>query len=159
MLYRGGFDRYRDTLRFCLANNLGGYFQGYLCGHVWSELDGEIADFSCADWVEESADNAMYEFDQAKLGRIEWDTEPPAFVWQSARSLMTRWKPHGEPKLGDIWYSRWGSALPPPDYSRHNEVVEMAMPYIERFVQELKIRERITTFRQSFVLEDFAAAA
>ena len=43
----------RDTLRFCLPDNRGGYLHtgndAHLIGHVWVEVGDEIADFSVGD--------------------------------------------------------------------------------------------------------------
>jgi hypothetical protein len=53
MLYRCGPHRRRDTLRFCLPDNRGGYLHtgndAHLIGHVWVEVGDEIADFSVGD--------------------------------------------------------------------------------------------------------------
>src|ERR1700733_3226769 len=54
MLYRAGSHRVRDTLRFSMDTNQGGYIHGALCGHVWNEADGDIIDFSAGDWVDEA---------------------------------------------------------------------------------------------------------
>ena len=58
MLYRVGPHRRRDTIRFCLPDNRGGYLAlmdstSYLIGHVWNEIGGEIGDFSAGDWQAE----------------------------------------------------------------------------------------------------------
>jgi len=149
MLYRAGHDPMRDTIRFCLMNQMGGYLHGKLVGHVWNEIDAEIADFSSGDWVNESTGCAINDLGDTKYGLVEWhvDATPPPFIWQSARSLKSEWKPHGVPKLGHIWYSGWvGNRL--PDYTSHDGVIAKAMPHITAWIKELQLHERIAAFRE-----------
>jgi len=156
MLYRAGYDPMRDTLRFCLPkNNLGGYLNDHLVGHIWNEIDGEIADFSCGDWVAEAITQAQTDLFGHKLGFVEWESEaiPDEFLWQPARPLKSAWKTHGEPKLGRIWYTGWDRRRS-PDFTRDDGVIEMATPSIENYIEELRIRERIADFRADVELED-----
>ena len=55
MLYRAGAEPIRDTMAYCHHNNVGRLIDGGLCGHVWNELDGDIIDFSCGEWLGEAA--------------------------------------------------------------------------------------------------------
>ena len=70
--------RRRDTLRFLMPGNYGGYLHtgndAYLLGHVWVEVGDEIADFSVGDWQPETDviyQNTVDPADRA-LGPIEW---------------------------------------------------------------------------------------
>ena len=43
LIFRAGFHRERDVIRFALSNNLGGYHpDGWLCGHVWCSRNSRI---------------------------------------------------------------------------------------------------------------------
>jgi hypothetical protein len=158
LMYRAGFHRERDVLRFALPNNRGGYHpDGWLCGHVWHQLDGEIIDFSSGDWVKESYDLALNDLGASDLGFVEWEVEPPEYIWQSARSLTAKWKPHGVPRLGDAWYCGWGSSRSPADcLSLHQRYVTATLPHVENLILETKLCERIKMFRQESALEDAA---
>jgi hypothetical protein len=110
MLYRVGPHRRRDTIRFCLPGNHGGYLApmdsaSYLIGHAWNEIGGETADFSAGDWQAET--DRMYasgtNLDDLRLGPVEWSLSPPEFIWQPIGSLKAGWRPCGEPALGQIW--------------------------------------------------------
>jgi hypothetical protein len=149
LMYRAGFHRERDVIRFALPNNLGGYHpDGWLCGHVWHQLDGEIIDFSSGDWVAESEALALADLGASDLGFVEWEVEPPSYIWQSARSLTAKWKAHGVPQLGDAWYCGWGSRRPPADYLSHEvRMVTATLPYVENLILETKLCERIAEFR------------
>jgi hypothetical protein len=45
MLFRAGPHPIRDTLRFALPNNRGGFYQGAVIGHVWNECEHDLIDF------------------------------------------------------------------------------------------------------------------
>jgi hypothetical protein len=148
MLYRCGPHRRRDTLRFCLPDNRGGYLHtgndAYLIGHVWVEVGDEIADFSVGDWQAEADliyENTVDPADRA-LGPIEWWVSPPQFIWQSAASLKTGWRAYGEPMIGQSWYGAW-SPCRMPDFASFDLVVSDAAPLIALLVGELHLRERI----------------
>jgi hypothetical protein len=151
MLYTVGPHRRRDTIRFCLPNNRGGYLPmnstGYLIGHVWSEISGEIADFSAGDWPAET--DRMYasgtNLYDLRLGPIEWHVSPPGFIWQSTESLKAGWRSYGEPALGRIWYGPWSSPAM-PDFAAYDQVVDFAIPVIADLVYGLRLRERIADY-------------
>ena len=149
MLYRVGPHRRRDTIRFCLPDNRGGYLApmdsaSYLIGHVWNEIGGEIADFSAGDWQAET--DRMYasetNLDDLKLGPVEWSLSPPEFIWQPTEPLKAGWRSSGEPALGQIWYGPWFSHAM-PDFAAYDQVVDLAMPIIADLVDELRLRERV----------------
>jgi hypothetical protein len=144
LLYRVGKHRMRDTLRFSLPDNTGGYYCGHLIGHIWNEVDDDIVDFSSGDWMAEAQE--MYEraTDPAdrKLGPVEWRVTPPAFIWQAAHSLKSGWRPHGQPTIGTIWYGPW-SCVRSPDYHSHDKAVRSALPLVRQFVADARLRERI----------------
>jgi hypothetical protein len=144
MLYRCGPHRYRDTLRFCLPDNRGGYFDGYLTGHVWNAVGDEIADFSAGDWRSEADDLYATATDDADLalGPVEWHVSPPDFIWEPASSLMSAWKPSGQPTIGDIWYGPWGTARL-PDYHAYDPIVESALSTIRSAVAKFHVQERL----------------
>lgn len=95
MLYRAGLHRRRDTIRFCLPDNRGGYFGGYMIGHAWSEVGDDLIDFSTSDWPDEA--ERMYEItddpEDLALGPVEWLNFPPQFIWESSASLKSCWRP------------------------------------------------------------------
>jgi hypothetical protein len=155
LLVRVGYDVDRDTLRFALPNNLGGYYRDTLIGHVWNEVGGEIADFSSGDWVAESHGCAVNDMGDQVFGDVAWEVEPPPFIWESARSLKNRWKPRGNPRLGDTWYGGWQGTRQ-PDYASHDAVVTKSAPHIETWIEELHLRGRIAAFREGL---EYGAAA
>jgi hypothetical protein len=147
LLFRVGYDVDRDTLRFAMPNNRGGYYRDMLIGHVWNEVGGEIADFSAGDWVAESDACAVNDMGNPAFGVIAWEVEPPPFIWQSASSLKNGWKSRGNPALGKIWYGGWQGTRQ-PDYASHQAVVTKSEPHIEIGIAELHLRERIAASRE-----------
>jgi hypothetical protein len=152
MLYRVGPRRRRDTIRFCLPDNRGGYLDpmdntSYLIGHVWNEVSGEIADFSADDWQVET--DRMYasetNLDDLKLGPVEWSLSPPEFIWQPIESLKAGWRPCGEPALGQIWYGPWFSHAM-PDFRAFDQVIVNAAPIIADLVDAVRLRERVADY-------------
>ena len=148
MLYRCGPHRRRDTPRFCLPDNRGGYLHtgndAYLIGHVWGEVGDEIADFSIGDWQTEAGliyENTVDPADRA-LGPIERWVSPPQFIWQSVASLKAGWRSYGEPMIGQAWYGAW-SHCRMPDLASFDHVIGDAAPLIALLVGELRLRERI----------------
>ena len=134
MLYRAGKHRRRDTLRFCLPNNLGGYYQGFLIAHCWNEVGDEIVDFSAGDWQRESV--SIYEHSpdpvDLALGPVEWIATPPEFIWQDAHSLKSAWRPIGQPTVGNLWYGGWHRDAMPPDFlAELRAVVDYVSDFIE----------------------------
>jgi hypothetical protein len=144
LLYRVGKHRTRDRLRFCLPDNTGGYYEGYACGHLWIEVNGDIVDFSSGHWVAEA--QLLYETtsDPAdrKLGPMEWTVVPPEFIWQSAHSLKSPWRPRGQPTVGQMWYGPWWSGCS-PNFGVYDRLMEETAPLIEQFVADAGLRERV----------------
>jgi hypothetical protein len=144
LLYRVGKHRQRDTLRFCLENNLGGYNDDrQLVGHVWNEYSDQLIDFSSGDWCAE-AEQMYATMDQPAeraLGPVEWVVPVPDFIWEPAASLKAAWQRRGQPRLGEMWYGGWVGRC--PDYASFDGVVANAMPDIRRNVALLRVRARI----------------
>jgi hypothetical protein len=141
MLIRVGPHRQRDTMRYALHNNFGGYYNGWLVGHAWNQVGDEIVDFSVGDWDEDVEPVGP----ENGLGPVEWQIELPQFIWQPAKSLP-RWKSSGVPNMGDIWYGPWGDRMPPPTTTLTEESGKLFEPYqgvIKDMVSACEIRERL----------------
>jgi hypothetical protein len=97
MLFRAGPHPIRDTLRFSLPNNKGGFYGGVFVGHVWNEYGSDLIDFSVGDWQAEAA--LIYatstESADLALGPIDWQAPVPEFIWQPARPLKAAWCKQG----------------------------------------------------------------
>jgi hypothetical protein len=145
MLYRAGPHPDRDTMRFCLPDNTGGYLGGLLVGHVWNEVGSDLVDFSAGDWKPE-ADlicASGLDLSDGTLGPIQWQIEPPDFIWYDARTVKAGWRPYGGPEVvGSIWYGDWG-AHRLPDYASFNAIVKQAKTHIKNWVSEAKLVERL----------------
>jgi len=143
MLVRVGPHRKRDTVRYALHNNLGGYYDGWLVGHAWNQVGDELVDFSVADWNEDVDPVGPSD----RLGPPEWHINLPPFIWQPEKSLP-RWRSSGEPNLGHVWYGPWGDRNPPPTATVTGKPWEMLEPYlgvIKDMVSEFEIRKRLGT--------------
>jgi hypothetical protein len=141
MLYRVGSHRKRDTLKYALPNNFGGYYDGWLVGHAWNQVGDEIVDFSAGDWAEDVEPVGPDD----GLGPIQWELDPPDFIWQPAKTLP-RWRSSGVPNLGDVWYGPWGDPRPPPTTTLAEDdrrILEQHREIIEEMVAESEIRKRL----------------
>jgi hypothetical protein len=147
MLYRAGADPRRDTLRFCLPNNLGGLYQGCVVGHAWLEVDNQIVDFSLDDWADDAAEiyASTTDPDDLALGPVEWLAPVPTYLWQPAAPLKSAWRGTDEPGLGGLWYGGWTG--PKPCYANFVPLVQNAMPLIVDRVTALQLRTRILDSR------------
>ena len=143
MLYRVGKHRRRDTLRFCLPNNKGGYLGAHLIGHVWNEYADQLVDFSACDWKAEAEEIYATTSDpeDRALGPVEWVVSAPEFIWQSADTLKAAWRPCGEPTAGNLWYGGWIGRC--PDYTALADILANAMPHILMNIDLLRLRERV----------------
>jgi hypothetical protein len=144
MLLRAGPLPVRDTLRFALPNNRGGFYQGVVIGHVWNECEHDLIDFSAGDWEAEAALMYATATDPADLalGPLDWQVEVPAFIWQAAGPLKAAWREQGEPAVGGLWYGGWSGRIE-PTYSDFDPIVRDAKPHIAEKIAELRLRERI----------------
>jgi hypothetical protein len=144
MLFRAGPHPLRDTLRFALPNNRGGFYQGVVIGHVWNECGHDLIDFSVGDWEAEAA--LMYatatDPTDLALGPLAWQVELPWFIWQAARPLKAAWREQGEPAVGGLWYGGWCGRIE-PRYADFDPIVEAAKPHIIAKVAEMRLRERL----------------
>lgn len=149
MLYRVGKHRRRDTLRFCLPDNSGGFLSGGFYGHVWLEVGDDLVDFASGDWMTDSTE--MYatatDPDEIKLGPVEWQIQPPPFIC-SPRNMIG-WRPKGQPIVGEIWYGPWSNTHGGPgltnllrDDGIDRIIEDQAMPAIRQRVDQLRLIER-----------------
>jgi hypothetical protein len=133
LLFRAGFDPTRDVCAFHGPNNTGIVDRnGFLLGHIWLEMDGEIIDFTSGDWDAITAADA--DIEPTGLGEVVWVRSPPEFVW--ANKTLFKWKPVGAPELGECWYGPFSSEISIPP----NDLIAEAIA-----ATEVTMRENLTT--------------
>jgi hypothetical protein len=139
VLARVGSHRERDVLRFALPSNYGGYFDGYLVGHVWNRVGDDLIDFSVGDWAQ--CDGLVSGNDV--LGVPHWAVSCPSFIWKSVRTLP-KWRSTGVPSLGDVWYCPWGDWRPPPELDGEElQQIQRCDKIVAALVANARIRERL----------------
>jgi hypothetical protein len=157
MLYGAGSNQMRDTLSFCVAENRGGYHNGYFVGHIWNELGDDLLDFSSGDWVQEAtiiyAAQSQFDPVEQALGPVQWVAIPPSFIWQPAIPLKRAWQSSGSPAVGRAWYNDWSPRLKWPDLSGYDAILKTALPHIVEHIADIRLVERIAE-RSCFDLTD-----
>ncbi len=95
MIFRAGPHPIRDTLRFSLPNNKGGFFQGALVGHVWNEYGSDLIDFSVGYWQAEAELN--------RQSRQHCQDLPNPTPWWQRKPIVT--------SMGLIDSGQWGQVF------------------------------------------------
>ena len=76
--------------------------------HMWLDDGENIIDFSAGDWrwdSDEANDRRLFCDEWGDDGRpINWQIEPPQYVWGPKNQLRHDWKPDASPELGVMWY-------------------------------------------------------
>jgi hypothetical protein len=115
MLYRAGPDPCRDVVAYCGEGNVGQLIPGVgWIGHYWTELHGEVVDFSCGDWRKDTTPDMMLMADD--MGPVQWNVEPPDFLWVSEASVAPIPGQY-TPEIGRAYYTGWKGPTPPYEQS------------------------------------------
>ena len=145
VIYRAGPDPVADVVSYHGVGNVGYFTEGGLYGHVWNELRGEIVDLSTGDWRREG--DLIVELFPDGLPPVQWQVEPPEFLWQPAGPLKSAWQPIGAPTLvGQFWYGPWASPKP-PNYQEVSWAVNVAMGAVREEAQRLCLAERVCEWK------------
>ena len=141
LIYRAGPDPVADVVAYCGMGNVGYSIDGGILGHVWNELGGEVIDFSTGDWRSEG--DLIFKLYPDGLPPVQWEVEPPEYLWKPAQSLKSAWRPIGSPALGQFWYGRWA---PPkrPDYHAMEWAVVIGMGAVREQARRLCLIERVS---------------
>lgn len=105
-LFRAGPDEVLDVVAFCGPGNMACVPNLF---HVWLEVDDCIVDFASGDWKEDAPQleglSAALLPETETLRPVQWDVDPPRYVWRPKAELTTPWTPTGTPELGELWYA------------------------------------------------------
>ena len=78
--------------------------------------------------------------------RIQFDIEPPEFLWQPAARLKEAARPGFYPALGQFWYAGWNSRNGNPAVFKNEEVrlqVRSMLPSTMLVAAKLRLKERV----------------
>jgi hypothetical protein len=153
LVHRVGPHEEYDVRAMAGPGNFGQMVHGRFNGHMWLESDGDLIDFSAADWLRdhETIGTNLIHAGQGDLPPINWTAPPPPdYVWEPAEPLRARWRFNESPPFGEFWYCPWNKEYGPPqapDMTAINDVVRMVTPSVVRAMVECDLPERVKAWR------------